>query len=152
MMCYEDILLQSDKLVKIFKSEELATQFITDSFNYPHTMYLKIDTIVVKLDEFTKIDSKYYGLYIHIFDKEISVWIAVEDNGSIYDNLKIGDYSLDTPFVELVNKCKHDVNICPKCGKDVGLANMHRYSFAGRCCEECLPKMREIHEQPGWYN
>lgn len=152
MMYYEDILLQGDKLVKIFKSEELAAQFIIDSLNYPHTMYLKIDTIAVKLDEFTEIDSKYYGLYIHIFDKEISVWIAVEDNGSIYDNLKIGDYSLDTPFVELVNKCKHDVNICPKCGKDVGLANMHRYSFAGRCCEECLPKMREIHEQPGWYN
>lgn len=25
-----------------------------------------------------------------------------------------------------------------------------RYSFAGRCCEKCLPDMRAKHEQRGW--
>ncbi len=25
-----------------------------------------------------------------------------------------------------------------------------RVSFAGRCCAQCLPKQRAIHERPGW--
>jgi hypothetical protein len=25
-----------------------------------------------------------------------------------------------------------------------------RYSFAGRCCQECAPALREKHERPGW--
>ena len=37
---------------------------------------------------------------------------------------------------------------CNNCGKkDVDTV---RYSFAGRCCNECLPEMRRIHEGPGW--
>lgn len=41
-----------------------------------------------------------------------------------------------------------DLRICHNCAKaDV---DTMRYSFAGRCCAECLPEMRRVHEQPGW--
>jgi len=39
---------------------------------------------------------------------------------------------------------------CPVCrATDV---ETERYAFAGRCCAVCLPKMREMHEEPGWNN
>lgn len=39
---------------------------------------------------------------------------------------------------------------CGNCGAtDVDTV---RYSFAGRCCEKCLPAMRKKHEYPGWCN
>ncbi len=39
---------------------------------------------------------------------------------------------------------------CRAC-KKVGVKTV-RYSFAGRCCEACLPAMRAAHEKPGWNN
>jgi len=44
-------------------------------------------------------------------------------------------------LVAATRKCHH-------CGKtDVDTV---RYSFAGRCCHDCLPAMKAQHEQPGW--
>lgn len=37
---------------------------------------------------------------------------------------------------------------CNACGATP--VETHRYSFAGRCCAECLPEMRAKHERPGW--
>jgi hypothetical protein len=37
---------------------------------------------------------------------------------------------------------------CMSCGK-AGV-EIHRFSFAGRCCADCLPAMREQYEYPGW--
>lgn len=37
---------------------------------------------------------------------------------------------------------------CSACGK--GDVETTRFSFAGRCCRDCLPEMRRQHEQPGW--
>lgn len=37
---------------------------------------------------------------------------------------------------------------CKPCGADD--VETFRYSFAGRCCEACLPKMRAQYEWPGW--
>ena len=37
---------------------------------------------------------------------------------------------------------------CSACGK-TGVETT-RYSFAGRCCLDCLPEMRRKHEYPGW--
>ena len=38
--------------------------------------------------------------------------------------------------------------VCGNCGaQDVPT---FRYSFAGRCCKDCLPKMRAKYEKPGW--
>ena len=39
---------------------------------------------------------------------------------------------------------------CPICKKDD--VDTQRYSFAGRCCKDCLPEMQRIHEYPGWTN
>lgn len=38
---------------------------------------------------------------------------------------------------------------CNNCGAK----NVHteRYSFAGRCCKDCISEMREIHEPANWY-
>lgn len=38
-------------------------------------------------------------------------------------------------------------NLCFKTGVET-----QRYSFAGRCCSECIDQARKDHEQPGWCN
>lgn len=45
-------------------------------------------------------------------------------------------------------KIKAGLTTCNSCGKPG--VETHRYSFAGRCCAECLPSMRKKHEYPGW--
>lgn len=37
---------------------------------------------------------------------------------------------------------------CNNCNKIVD--RIYHYSFAGRCCKECLPEMQKKHEYPGW--
>lgn len=71
----------------------------------------------------------------NIYEVDVSIWgpdglaIEVPDH---YDMQKI---------IDGMWFCKH-------CGKtDV---DTFRYSFAGRCCKDCLPAMREKHERPGW--
>ena len=44
----------------------------------------------------------------------------------------------------------YSINTCPICGATE--VNTFRYSFAGRCCEKCLPDMKNKHEFPGWYD
>ena len=47
-------------------------------------------------------------------------------------------------FAELQRRTR----VCSNCkAEDV---ETQRFSFAGRCCEACLPKMRAATEQPGW--
>lgn len=48
------------------------------------------------------------------------------------------------------DEIKARARTCNNCGaKD---AETTRYSFAGRCCANCLPEMRATHEKPGWCN
>jgi hypothetical protein len=45
---------------------------------------------------------------------------------------------------------KAGLRTCNACGKtDV---ETFRFSFAGRCCNDCIPAMRKKHEYPGWTN
>lgn len=37
---------------------------------------------------------------------------------------------------------------CYNCGNHP--VETFRYSFAGRCCKDCLPEMQRIHERAGW--
>ncbi len=54
-----------------------------------------------------------------------------------------------TPPVEYDWQAIQDgIHVCYNCRKHV--EKTQRYSFAGRCCEECLPEMRKQHERPGW--
>lgn len=39
---------------------------------------------------------------------------------------------------------------CKTCGRED--IETTRYSFAGRCCHDCLPELRRVHEYPGWTN
>lgn len=71
----------------------------------------------------------------NLYEVDISIWgpdelaIEVPDR---YDMQKIID----------------GMRFCKQCGKtDV---DTFRYSFAGRCCKDCLPALREEYEQPGW--
>lgn len=40
------------------------------------------------------------------------------------------------------------VHVCSNCGTSA--EKTVQYSFAGRCCEACLPEMKKKHEYPGW--
>ena len=45
-------------------------------------------------------------------------------------------------------KIKAGIRTCNSCGaKDVAT---HRYSFAGRSCDKCLPEAKRVHEHDGW--
>lgn len=56
--------------------------------------------------------------------------------------------SIRTPRVYDFQVMQAELRTCKACGAtDVPT---HRYSFAGRCCEQCLPEMRRQHEGPGW--
>lgn len=49
-------------------------------------------------------------------------------------------------FEEIVRRTR----TCASCKAEN--VDTQRYSFAGRCCAECLPKMRAATEGPGWCN
>jgi hypothetical protein len=48
------------------------------------------------------------------------------------------------------NYIQNGLSRCNNCG--VENVKIFQYSFAGRCCEACLPEMRKQHEYPGWTN
>jgi hypothetical protein len=80
-------------------------------------------------------DLRLYPNVNNLYEVEISIWgpdgLAIEPPRE-YDMKKIID----------------GMRFCKYCGKtDV---DTFRYSFAGRCCKECLPALREEYEQPGW--
>ena len=131
---------------------ENVKNFFLDAFD-AHAKIKDMSHIIIPIPKFQNANPEYYGLYISIYDKILAVWIAVDNGNDIRDDMSIGDYPLDNiQFNQLVSKCINDADVCPKCKKIVGIENMHQYSFAGRCCEKCLPAMRQEYETPGWYN
>lgn len=58
------------------------------------------------------------------------------------------DLSIIPPDVYDWKKIKAGVKVCHICLKTV--LYTVRYSFAGRCCIDCQPKMQRLHEGPGW--
>ena len=69
------------------------------------------------------------------YEIDISIW------GS--DGLHI-----DTPPEYNMQMIRNGTKKCDNCKQIVD--KTFRYSFAGRCCEQCLPKMREQYEKSGW--
>ncbi len=70
-----------------------------------------------------------------LYEISISIWGP--------DSLQI-----EPPQEYDMQKIVEGMRFCKHCGKtDV---DTFRYSFAGRCCKDCLPALREKHEQPGW--
>jgi hypothetical protein len=80
-------------------------------------------------------DLKLYPNVKRLYDIDISIWGP--------DGLAI-----NPPLHYDMEAIRKGVRICSHCGKtDVDTV---RYSFAGRCCKECLPAMRAKYEQSGW--
>lgn len=94
------------------------------------------------------------GLLIVPYERDICIWVAVEDsNGNINSGVNI--CNIDDIYISLdtiITKAKVEMNKCPVCGKSIPIDKQERYSFAGRCCPDCLPEMKKQHEYPGWYN
>jgi hypothetical protein len=80
-------------------------------------------------------DLKLYPNVNNLYEVEISIWgpdrLAIEPPRE-YDMQKI---------IDGMRFCKHCWKI------DVETV---RYSFAGRCCKDCLPALKKKYEQPGW--
>ena len=96
---------------------------------------------------------KYIGLWICFIGKAIYVYGAFEDSFGIRggENI-IDDLDTESHLADVVGKALSAMDICPVCGKSVPFKEQEGFSFAGRCCKDCLPKMKAIHEKPGWYN
>jgi len=70
----------------------------------------------------------------YYYSVSISIWAP--------DNLAV-----QIPDAYNWDKIKNGVNICSECKNN---GETFRYGFAGRCCKNCLPKLQEKHEYPGW--
>lgn len=119
-------------------------------------LYLSDSTIPNKVDIIYKMDDlghNVIGLYITINPSEISVWEALENHGTIFASKSIiNGISAEDSLSEIIHKAKAVLDICPVCKKEVQYKEQQGYSFAGRCCKDCLPIMKRKYEQPGWYN
>lgn len=87
-----------------------------------------------------------YGIYI--FREDISVYIMKTDYNSSLHVVDIDDINADLSTI--ISQANAVINICPICKENVPFRGQRRYSFAGRCCMNCLPKMKAKYEKPGW--
>lgn len=70
------------------------------------------------------------------------------DKTSSFLNLWGPDRLVVEPHLPYVRPSKEDLRICPVCGQ--AQVDTYQYSFAGRCCKDCLPEMRRMNEPEGW--
>ncbi len=70
-----------------------------------------------------------------LYDAEIYIWGPDELRIEVPDHYDM----------ELIKK---NMRKCSNCGKFVDETVC--YSFAGRCCNDCLPALRKEFEKPGW--
>ena len=92
------------------------------------------------------------GIFIMPHKDSTWVYVARDFNGTIRSWVNIGEFPTDDSLDTVIGKAINKLNICPVCGKSVPFSEQHQYSFANRCCKDCLPAMKEKYEQPGWYN
>jgi hypothetical protein len=87
--------------------------------------------------------------------------ITREHNLKLYPNVKTkyeidisiwgpDGLAIDVPLKYNMLDIRAGVLMCSNCKRVV--PKTVRYSFAGRCCEECLPELRKRFEKPGWCN
>lgn len=133
----------------IDQSKITDTKFYEDALESGRCLF-GLDGNIIYQDG--SLGDKYKGFYIST-DPDIHVWLAREyEEGQYTDSLSVGSFPPLTGFMEVIDECRRLVNYCPVCGKHVPLSEQEQYSFAGRCCAECLPEMQKQYEQPGWYN
>ena len=98
------------------------------------------------------IDKNVVGFLVCFHKNEIDVYLAKEYSGEIVDGEHVCKLNLDASLASVIAKAQSEINKCPICGKSVTYSEQNQFSFAGRCCKDCLPKMKEKYEKPGWYN
>lgn len=94
----------------------------------------------------------YAGFLVCIHKDIIYVYVATNSDGDIRDCSEVCSLQPDATLSEVKAKASLEINICPVCGKSVPFTNQSGFSFAGRCCKDCLPEMKKKYEYPGWYN
>lgn len=103
-----------------------------------------------------KTGSSNIGFFVSSYDKgrDITAWVAYQDKYGIRGSSQIGEYSADEieNLDDFLKTLENDADVCPVCHERVGRENMRSFSFAGRCCEKCLPEMKKKYEPNGWYN
>ena len=112
-------------------------------------------TVPLSLDIFIKDDSlgkNALGFIISFHTNDLEIWVANEYSGELRTGVNVCTLKLDSSLNFCINKAKEEINKCPECGKIVPYKEQSGFSFAGRCCKDCLPAMKEKHEYPGWYN
>ncbi len=100
-------------------------------------------------------DTDLVGIIIVPFSKTIDGYAAIIDDRSNFIDSSYGLGEVNPKnilFSNAIDKWTKELNTCNLCQKSVGYINLMRYSFAGKCCGDCLPKARAEYEQPGWYN
>lgn len=141
---WDDINIKNDSIYREASENGLSDLLLDDS-SRPVGIH-----ILYRLDD---MGDKVVGLYICPVKRGIDVWEALEYNGTIRAGKSIiSDIAKGSSLSDVVNKAKDAMNICPVCRKSVPYKDQQRYSFAGRCCSDCLQKMKEKYEKPGWYN
>ena len=151
--------LSYDELVELSKTRRLSLPVDTPIFleakeaGYPFVVNTNnIPATVDILVPDTSISDNVLGYLICVHDGWTSIYVAREYQGNILDGASVCDLSRDDNLMTAIAKAKASINVCPVCGKEVPYKDQRGYSFAGRCCQECLPKMKRKYEQPGWYN
>jgi len=134
------------KNTPIFKeaSEQGNCKIIKDNSSSPPSI-----EILVELPD---IGNDAYGIFIMPHKDSNWVYVAKEFSGDIRSWLNVGEYSTEDSLQTVIGKALTELGICPVCGKNVPFSEQSQYSFAGRCCKDCLPAMKKKHEYPGWYN
>lgn len=98
------------------------------------------------------IDKNVVGFLVCFHKNEIDVYLAKDYSGEITDGEYVCELNLDASLASVIAKAQLEINKCLVCEKYVTYSEQHRFSFAGRCCKDCLPKMQKKYEKPGWYN
>ena len=93
------------------------------------------------------------GFIISPSQSNIDVWIARDYDGDICSSDQvILNLDINLSLKEVIAKAIELANICPVCKTPTPYKDQSTFSFAGRCCQKCLPEMKRKYEQPGWYN
>lgn len=132
------------KNTPIFKeADEMGHEICINTDSSPASL-----EIVVK----EELDDKNFGFLIMPTKNEVWVYSLVDIGYGPRSGLNICTCRHDDSLSSIISKARSEANKCPVCGKEIPFKDQERYSFAGRCCKECLPAMKDKYEQPGWYN
>ena len=108
-------------------------------------------SVIYKMDD---LGGDAIGIWLDICSADyVNAWEARDYKGNLISGKLIKtvtgqNLSLNT----IIAEAQEAMKTCPNCHKEVPYKDQVGYSFAGRCCKECLPGLQAIYERDGWYN